>query len=68
MRRHLLNHNILTLKRKWTEEAVEEMDAVTGQIIADVPFAHSDLVEVIVSDAPIPDLKPLKRLIYQRKE
>lgn len=51
-----------------SEEDVEEMDCVVGQIIADIPFRWSEQVEVIVSTEPLWELKCLDRIVYQRKE
>ncbi len=51
-----------------TEDEVEDMEIVTAEIIADVPFHCVDPIEIIVTNEPITALKFLDRLIYLRKE
>ncbi len=51
-----------------TEEQLEDMSIVTTEIIADVPFERVDPVEVVISDAPMVELKPMSRVVFRRKE
>ena len=47
---------------------IDEMDAVVSQIIADVPFEWADMLDVVVSDAPVAELEPLGTMVFLRKE
>lgn len=52
-----------------TEGEVEEMEIATTEIIAGVPYiTWLNPVEVVVTNAPIPELEFLNRLVYLRKE
>jgi|GEM_PF-3610813 len=51
-----------------SEDDIEEMEAVSGEIIAHVPFNHADLVEVVVSDEPLWEVAALRYRVYCRKE
>ena len=50
-----------------TEEELEDMEVVTTEIIADIPFASVDPVEVIVLDQQQVSLSPAKVIVYLRK-
>ena len=51
-----------------TEEQLEDMEVVVAEIIADVPFQWASPVDVVISDAPMAELKPMNRLVFCRKE
>jgi hypothetical protein len=49
-------------------EDIEDMEVVSTEIIADVPFKHADPVEIIVPGEPSREVQALKHLVYCRKE
>ena len=51
-----------------TDEEVEEMDSVGGQVLADVPFHWMEELDVRVTTAPMDKLESLARPVYYRKE
>ena len=51
-----------------SDEDIDEMEAVTGEILASVPFKHADLVDAVVSDEPLWEVDALRYRIYCRKE
>jgi hypothetical protein len=54
--------------RQPTMDEVEEMEIVTTEIVADVPFDMVSAVEVVVSNEPADKLMALTHIVYLRPE